>query len=67
MIIQVFGEESMSRTQKVQTRGDRKKAIQVKSIVKNLLIICFDIKVIVHKEFVLTGRKQSIPHTKVTF
>jgi hypothetical protein len=33
-----------------------KKARQVKSIFKSILIIFFDIKVIVRKEFVLTGQ-----------
>jgi hypothetical protein len=37
----------------------------VKSKVKSTLIIFFDIKRIVHKEFVLAGQ-QSIPHTIVT-
>jgi hypothetical protein len=35
--------------------GTPKKARQVKSKVKSMLIIFFDIKGIVHKEFVLTG------------
>jgi hypothetical protein len=67
MIRQAFGEESMNRTWKVQTRRDRKKkARQVKSKVKSMLIILFDIKGIVHKEFVLAAI-QSILHTSVAF
>jgi hypothetical protein len=51
---------------KGQIRRDRKKARQEKSKVKSMLIIFFDIKGIVHKEFVLAG-KRSIPHTAVSF
>jgi hypothetical protein len=46
----------MSHTWKVQTHQDRKKARQVKSKVKSMLIIFFDIKRIVHKEFILVGQ-----------
>jgi hypothetical protein len=42
-----------------------KKARQMKSKVKSVLIIFFDIKGVVQKEFVLAG--QSIQHTNVTF
>jgi hypothetical protein len=56
----------MSRTLKVQTHRDRKKARQVKSKVRNILIIFFDTMGIVHKEFVLVGQTP-IPHTTVTF
>jgi hypothetical protein len=38
---------------------DKKKARHVKSKVKSILIIFFDIKRIVHKEFVLAGRTVS--------
>jgi hypothetical protein len=37
----------------------------MKSKVKGMLIIFFDVKGIVHKEFVLAA-KQAIPHTTVT-
>jgi hypothetical protein len=60
-----FGEENMSRTRKFQTHRDCKKARQLKSKAKSMLIIYFDMKVIVHKEFVLAG--QSIRNTTVTF
>jgi hypothetical protein len=43
-----------------------KKERQVKTKVKHMLIIFFDIKRIVHKEFVLADQ-QSIRHTTVTF
>jgi hypothetical protein len=42
-----------------------KKPRPVKSKVKSMLFIFFDIKGTVHKEFVLAG--QSLPHTTVTF
>jgi hypothetical protein len=47
----------MSRTWKFQTHWDRKEARQVKSRVKNMLIIFFDIKDIVPKEFVVAGQR----------
>jgi hypothetical protein len=56
MIRQAFGEESASCTQKDQTQLRLKKARQVKSEGKCMLIIFFDNKGIVHKEFVLTGQ-----------
>jgi hypothetical protein len=43
-----------------------RKARQAKSKVKSMLIIYFDIKVIVHKEFILAGEK-SFPYTTVMF
>jgi hypothetical protein len=45
MIRQAFGEESISRTLEVQ------EGRQVKSKVKSMLVIFFDIKGIVHTEF----------------
>jgi hypothetical protein len=36
--------------------GKRKKVRQVKSKVKSILIIFFDMKGIVHKEFILAGQ-----------
>jgi hypothetical protein len=39
---------------------------QAKSKVKSMLIIYFDFKGIVHKEFILAGQK-SFPYTTVTF
>jgi hypothetical protein len=55
-IRQAFGEETVTRTQKLQTHWDRKKARQVKSEVKSMHFIYFDIKGIVHKEFILAGQ-----------
>jgi hypothetical protein len=67
LIRQEFGEENLSLTLvfEWQFQGRLKKAIQVKSKVKRMLIIFFDIKDMVHKEFVLAG--QSLPHTTVMF
>jgi hypothetical protein len=56
MIIQAFREESMSHTQKVQIHQDQKEVRQVKSEVKSMPIIFFDIKGIVKKEFVQAGQ-----------
>jgi hypothetical protein len=55
MIRQAFGEESVSRTRKAQNHW-RLNGSQVKSKVRNMLIIFFDIKGIVHKEIVLAGQ-----------
>jgi hypothetical protein len=65
MIRQAFGEESMNHMESPNSSRPRK-ATQVKSKVKSMLIIFSDIKGVVHKEFVLQA-KQSIPHTTVTF
>jgi hypothetical protein len=52
MIRQAFWEEIMVRTRKFYTLRHRKAKRKIKSI----LIIFFDIKEIVHKEFVLAGQ-----------
>jgi hypothetical protein len=52
MTRQVFGENSMSRAQKVKNSPKPKKGRQVKSKIKSMLIIFFNIKGIVHKEVV---------------
>jgi hypothetical protein len=57
MIRQALGEENITRTRKVQTHWDWKKMRQVKSTVKNMLIIFFNIKGIVIIEFVLAGQR----------
>jgi hypothetical protein len=59
MIRRAFGEESMSHTLKVQTHRPKERARQAKSKVKRLLIVFFDIKGIVHKEFVLAAQTVS--------
>jgi hypothetical protein len=51
-----FRKESMSHTRKLQIYSDKKRARQVKSKAKSMLIIFFGIKGIVHKEFVLAGQ-----------
>jgi hypothetical protein len=43
-------------------QGKPKKARQMKSKVKSMLIILFDIKGIVQKEFVLAGQKVNSAH-----
>jgi hypothetical protein len=55
MTIQTFSEQTMSRTRKVQTPRPTS-ARQVKNKVKSMLIIFFDIKWIVNKEFVLADQ-----------
>jgi hypothetical protein len=54
MISQAFGEESMSRSLKFQIHRGRKRRERWK--VKSMLINLFDMKRIVHKEFVLVGK-----------
>jgi hypothetical protein len=56
IIRQAFKEESMSRRPESPNSPRQKKARQVKSKVKSMLIIFFDIKGIFHKEFVLAGQ-----------
>jgi hypothetical protein len=62
MVRQAFGEESMSHTwvyeRFARFRADPKKVKQVNSKVKSMLIIFFNIKAIIHKEFVLAGHSQ---------
>jgi hypothetical protein len=53
---QAFEEESMCRTRKVHTHGDRKKATHVKSRLKSIPITFFGFKRIAHKEFVLVDQ-----------
>jgi hypothetical protein len=53
MIRQAFGEDSMNGTWVFETE---KKMRQAKSTVKSMLIIFFDIKGTVHKEFILAGQ-----------
>jgi hypothetical protein len=43
-----------------------KEVRQIKSKVRNMLIVCFDIKGAVNKEFILAGQN-SILHTAMTF
>jgi hypothetical protein len=54
MIGQAFGEHEPYRER--ETHRDRKKARQVKTKGKSILIIFLDIKRIVHKEFFLAGQ-----------
>jgi hypothetical protein len=62
-IRQAFGEESMSRTREAQIHRDRGVggARRMKSKMKSMLIIFFDIMGIVHKEFVLAGQTVNFP------
>jgi hypothetical protein len=60
MIKQTFGEESMSRTRKVQTYGDRRGKTDEEQI-QSMLIVFIDVKGIVHK--FAWQVKQSILHT----
>jgi hypothetical protein len=56
----------MSSTREVETHRDQreggKKTSQVKSKAKNILIMFFDMKGIVHKYFVLTGQTVNSAH-----
>jgi hypothetical protein len=54
-IRKAFREESTSLTRSLNS-SRQKKASEVKSIIKCMLIILFNIKGIVHKEFVLPGQ-----------
>jgi hypothetical protein len=66
MIKQAFGEESMNHIRKVQTeRGQKGRDWWRAKSRKSMFIIFFDIKGIIHKEFVLAS--QTVPHTAVTF
>jgi hypothetical protein len=56
MIRQAFGEESMSHTRNLQTRRDRKRRDWWRAKSRALLIIVYNIKEIVHKEFILAGQ-----------
>jgi hypothetical protein len=60
MIRQTFRKESMSRTQVFEWKSPNsqrlKKATQMKGKVRNMLIIFFDIKRIIHKKFILGGQ-----------
>jgi hypothetical protein len=60
MIRQAFRKESMSHTRVTGWKSTKpltpKKTRQVKGKVKSMLITLFDIKGIVHKEFVLAGQ-----------
>jgi hypothetical protein len=53
MIIQAFGKESITESSK---SPKPKKARHLKSKLKSMLIILFDMKGIVYKEFVLAGQ-----------
>jgi hypothetical protein len=64
MTRQASGEESMESPNSPRLE---KKARQVKSKVKRMLINCFYIKGIVHKKNSSWQAKQSIPRTTVTF
>jgi hypothetical protein len=59
VIRQAFEEESMSNTRESPNSPRPKKARQVRIKVKSMLIILFDIKGIVHKEFILAGQTVS--------
>jgi hypothetical protein len=56
MIRQAFMKESMPCTQVFEWQVRPEMVRQVKSKVKSRLIIFFDIKGIVHKEFVMAGQ-----------
>jgi hypothetical protein len=65
-----YGYDPETKQQSSQWKSPRslrpEMARHVKSKVKSMLIIFFDIRWIVHKEFTLAGQ-QSIPHTTVMF
>jgi hypothetical protein len=54
--VMTLRQSNNSPNRKVLTHQDQKKVRQVKSKVKSMLIIFFDIKGIVHKEFILAGQ-----------
>jgi hypothetical protein len=66
MIRKTYGKESMSRTQKFQILPRTKKARKVKSKVKSILLIFFDIKGIFTNNSSRKA-KQSIPRSTVIF
>jgi hypothetical protein len=66
MIRKTFREESMSRTRVFEWKNPKslrpQQARQVDSKVKIMFIICFEIKGIVRKEFVLAGQTVNSAH-----
>jgi hypothetical protein len=68
MLTQAFEEESISHTEVFEWKSSNSQRLknvrQVNSRAKSMLIICFDIKRIVHKEFILAG--ETVLHIAVT-